>query len=248
MDSSVLLFVLSILLTLNCDSVYAAAAAAPSPAPPASTLGWKTEILSTKSGAQCLDGSPPGYHIQHRDPHSWSMHLQGGGWCVGTAACLGRANGPLGSSKSYTKDMDSILAGYDGGAHGIFSSDPAVNPDFHNFTKAYVRYCDGGSFSGNVAAPVKASPTREIYYRGHRILDAVIDSMLAAGLTNAKTLIVNGCSAGGLSVYLHLDYIRSRIPDSVHVVGVPECGLFMDEMGFDRKEPGYTPSCKCIRR
>ena len=26
------------------------------------------------------------------------------------------------------------------------------------------------------------------YYRGHRILDAVLDSMLAAGLTKAKTL------------------------------------------------------------
>ena len=212
--------------------------------PPASALGWVTQMLTTANGAQCLDGTPPGYHIQHRDPLSWSVHLQGGGWCVGTADCLGRANGALGSSKSFSTDMDSILDNYDGGAHGIFSSDPAVNPDFHNFTKAYVRYCDGGSFSGNVDLPVKASPTQNIYYRGHRILDAVIDNMLAAGLASAKLLIVNGCSAGGLSVYLHLDYIRSRVPDGVRVVGVPECGLFMDETGSDGKSPGFTPSCK----
>lgn len=81
------------------------------------------------------------------------------------------------------------------------------------------------------------------YYRGHRILDAVLDSMLAAGLTKAKTLIVNGCSAGGLSVYLHIDYIRSRVPESVRVVGVPECGLFMDETAWD-SGPGFTPSCE----
>jgi hypothetical protein len=67
------------------------------------------------------------------------MHLQGGGWCVGTGGCAARAKGALGSSKSFDSDMDKILGGYDGGAHGLFSSDPAVNPDFHNFTKAYIR-------------------------------------------------------------------------------------------------------------
>eukprot|EP01043_Picozoa_sp_COSAG02_P007972 COSAG02_NODE_247_length_27137_cov_61.275057_18_plen_246_part_00 len=135
----------------------ACAAVTAPPAPPASTLGWTTEILTTANGAQCLDGTPPGYHIQHRDPGSWSMHLQGGGWCVGEGSCAGRAVTALGSSKSYRKDMDAILGKYDGGAHGIFSSDPVVNPDFHNFTKAYIRYCDGGSFSGNANAPIKVS-------------------------------------------------------------------------------------------
>merc|ERR1711865_863587 len=56
----------------------------------------------------------------------------------------------------------------------------------------------------------------------------------------AKLFVVNGCSAGGLAVYLHLDYIASRLP-GVRVVGVPECGLFMDETHWDGK-PGYTPS------
>ena len=43
--------------------------------------------------------------------------------------------------------MDSILAGYDGGAHGLFSSDPVVNPMFANATKAYVRYCVSAALS-----------------------------------------------------------------------------------------------------
>ena len=46
-------------------------------------------------------------------------------------------------------------------------------------------------------------------------VDAVLSSFLSSGLSKAKTLIVNGCSAGGLSTYLHLDYIRSRVPATV---------------------------------
>ena len=138
--------------------------------------------------------------------------------------------------------MDSILAGYDGGAHGLFSSDPVVNPMFANATKAYVRYCvsaaplrlisslpthgpspsllgcrllqDGASFSGDLSAPATAGD-QKLFFRGHRILDVVLDSFLSSGLSKAKTLIVNGCSAGGLSTYLHLDYIRSRVPATV---------------------------------
>jgi hypothetical protein len=226
-------------------------AAAPPPAPPASQLGWTTTILdsaATARGAVCLDGTAPGYHIQStkdQDPGRWTMHLQGGGWCTSVQDCFGRSNGALGSSKSYRTDMDSILARYDGGAHGIFSSDPAVNPDFHNHTKSYVRYCDGASFAGNLDTPVTApGKGRSIHFRGRRVLDAVLDSMITVGLGKAKLFIVNGCSAGGLAVYLHLDYIASRLP-GVRVVGVPECGLFMDETHWNGK-PGYTPSYQAI--
>ena len=93
----------------------------------------------TAAGAQCLDGTPPGYHIQHKDHAAWTIHLQGGGWCTSPEDCLGRSKGALGSSKSFESDMDSILGGYDGGAHGIFSSDAAINPRFNNHTKAYIR-------------------------------------------------------------------------------------------------------------
>ena len=71
------------------------------------------------------------------------------------------------------------------------------------------------------------------------MLDAVVDSLLAAGLKDAKLLIVNGCSAGGLATYLHLDYIASRMPATVRVVGAPECGFFMDLPHWDGT-PGYA--------
>lgn len=193
---------LNMLVSTLCWAV--ANSAAPAPAPPASELGWTTTILdhaAVAHGAVCLDGSPPGYHIQPKDLERWTIHLQGGGWCVSKGDCMGRSKGALGSSKSYMTDMDAILAGSptgsgwngstpdhgDGGAHGIFSSEPTVNPDFYNHTKAYVRYCDGASFAGNVAAPIAVGPEPgQIYFRGRRVLDAVLDSLITAGLGKAK--------------------------------------------------------------
>lgn len=86
-------------------------------------------------GAMCLDGTPGGYHIQHKDNSAWTIHIQGGGWCTSVADCGNRAHTMLGSSKDYISDMDGILHGFDGGAHGIFSSDENVNPRFFNHTK-----------------------------------------------------------------------------------------------------------------
>ena len=67
-------------------------AAAAAPAPPASQLGWTTTLLTEAAAstrAVCLDGTPAGYHIQHRGGNAaWTIHLQGGGWCTSVEDCL----------------------------------------------------------------------------------------------------------------------------------------------------------------
>ena len=186
---------------------------------------WHLVLLhaaAASHGAVCLDGSPPGYYIERGLSDRWMLHLQGGGWCTSLADCASRAKNPLGSSRTYAADRDEVLAGYDGGAHGLFSNSSTVNPDFHNYTKVYIRYCDGGSFSGDAVASTADGP---LYFRGRRILDAVLDDLKQQGLSGE--LFVNGCSAGGLAVWLHLDYIAARL-SGVRVLGIPECGFFMD--------------------
>ena len=91
----------------------------------------------------------------------------------------------------------------DGGANGFMSSDPAVNP-FSSWTKAHVNYCDGGSYAGNTTvAP--------LHYRGSVIVEQTIAAMLRMGLASAQRLIITGCSAGGIAVYLHIDRIRQLV-------------------------------------
>lgn len=212
---------------------------------------WTLSLLqdaAEQHGAVCLDGTAPGYYMSpgadldgEGGTGHWMVHWQGGGWCTSLNDCAGRAKGALGSSKTFATDKDTILGGYDGGAHGLFSSDPAINPRFWNWTKVYVRYCDGASFGGNVEAPVTVpGQSDKIYFRGRRVLDAVMADLLAKGLDKAEGFLVNGCSAGGLSVWLHLDYIRSLVPTGVVVKGVPECGFFMDEPAEDGS-PHWTP-------
>lgn len=210
---------------------------------------WTLTLLkgAAERGAVCLDGTASGYFLEEgtgSGKNKWLVHFEGGGWCSSLPDCVERSQGPLGSSKSYVSDKEAVLDSYEGGAHGLFSNDSTENPDFHNWNKVYSRYCDGGSRAGNVPSPVKVGNST-VFFRGGLILDALLDDLLSKGLNEASDAIVGGCSAGGLTVWLHLDYIRSRIPDSVRVVGVPQCGYFMDLPAYDGK-PSCTPQYRAV--
>lgn len=118
----------------------------------------------------------------------------------------------------------------------MISSDPAINPTAYNWNKVFFNYCDGGSYAGSVVAPVPVSG-KTIYYRGRYILDAVYATLAAQfNLGAATRLVIKGCSAGGLAVYLHADYIASlvrRVAPTAEVLAAPGAGLFLDVPGFD---------------
>ncbi|KAH7833765.1 hypothetical protein Vadar_009507 [Vaccinium darrowii] len=95
-------------------------------------------------GAVCLDGSPPAYNWDKgfgSGINNWLVHLQGGGWCQNVTSCLLRKNTDLGSSKQMQKQL--IFP-------GILSNQQKLNPDFYNWNRIVVRYCDGASFTGDV--------------------------------------------------------------------------------------------------
>ena len=91
-------------------------------------------------------------------------------------------------------------------------------------------YCDGSSQTSDLTDPVTVPgwPT-PIYHRGARILRATIASLLAAGLASATEVVVSGCSAGGLSTYLHADKWSSALaPHGARVVALADSGFFLD--------------------
>ncbi|KAJ6327653.1 hypothetical protein OIU78_014505 [Salix suchowensis] len=123
-------------------------------------------------GAVCLDGSPPGYHFERGSGSgidSWLVHMEGGGWCESVESCVSRRDTYKGSSSKMEKTM---------GFSGILGSKQAANPDFYNWNRIKIRYCDGSSFTGDVAA---VDPKTKLYYRGERIWQAVVDDLLAKG-------------------------------------------------------------------
>lgn len=80
-----------------------------------------------------------------------------------------------------------------------------------------------------------------VYFRGARILEAAITDLLTnKGLSSAQSVVVSGCSAGGLSTYLHLDRFRERIPSNIPVRGLADAGYFMDYVSVSGQST-YTP-------
>ncbi|CAO2167333.1 unnamed protein product [Urochloa humidicola] len=172
-----------------------------------------------EKGAVCLDGSPPAYHFQRGSgsgSQSWIVFLQGGAWCSTTETCSIRKMTEYGSSKL----MEPIA--FD----GIFNDQQPQNPDFYNWNKVFVRYCDGASFSGN--AEGEAKDGTKMYFRGLRIWEAVVDELMGKGMDTAKQALLTGCSAGGLATLLHCDNFRAKFPQEVSVKCLPDGGFFLD--------------------
>ncbi|KAL3693210.1 hypothetical protein R1sor_006861 [Riccia sorocarpa] len=181
-------------------------------------------------GAVCLDGSPPAYYLDRgfgKGADNWLIHFEGGGWCRTAEECLNRAFTQLGSSRYMA---DEIYMG------GILSSDPAVNRDFYDWNRVRFKYCDGGSFFGEVEEVVTVKQSLKnrysersapVYYRGMRIWKAVMNDLLSKGMANAKQGFLTGCSAGGLASFLHCDLFKDLMPEGAKVKCMSDAGFFL---------------------
>uniref|UniRef100_A0A452YTQ0 Pectin acetylesterase n=1 Tax=Aegilops tauschii subsp. strangulata TaxID=200361 RepID=A0A452YTQ0_AEGTS len=138
---------------------------------------WECARVNCRSIAVCLDGSPPAYHL-HRGSgagaRGWLLQFEGGGWCNDAPSCAARAGTRRGSTRLMSK-----LEVFS----GVLSNDPARNPDFYNWNRVKLRYCDGGSFAGDSEFRNGSSV---IYMRGQRIWDAIIADLLTKGLAKAE--------------------------------------------------------------
>eukprot|EP00301_Raphidiophrys_heterophryoidea_P004999 c12133_g1_i2.p1 GENE.c12133_g1_i2~~c12133_g1_i2.p1 ORF type:complete len:432 (-),score=73.43 c12133_g1_i2:115-1410(-) len=162
--------------------------------------------IGHQHNAVCLDGSPGAFYFYPAASvdakTKFQIHFEGGGWCYNEKDCSNRATGTLGSSRSYPFQMPA--------QSGLLSSDCNMNPEFCNFNKVYLKYCDGNSFASNRDAPFvvpngKVSP---IHFRGFAILQAVILTLASDyGLDAATHIHLSGCSAGGLATFLHTNFV-----------------------------------------
>ncbi|KAL8027276.1 hypothetical protein ABFX02_14G084700 [Erythranthe guttata] len=167
--------------------------------------------------AVCLDGTIPGYHL-HRGfgtgANSWLVQLEGGGWCNNLKSCIYRKTTHRGSSTYFEKQYPFT---------GILSNRAEENPDFFNWNRVKIRYCDGASFAGD--SEDKASG---LQFRGQRIWLASMEDLMSKGMHSANQALLSGCSAGGLASILHCDEFRTLFPLSTKVKCLSDAGLFMD--------------------
>ncbi|KAM0850579.1 hypothetical protein ACQ4PT_052990 [Festuca glaucescens] len=128
---------------------------------------------------------------------------------------------------------------------GILDSDPELNPDFYNWNKVYVRYCDGASFSGDTQ--VLAQDGSTLYFRGLRIYEAIIDELMEKGLANATQALLTGCSAGGLATILHCDDFSAKFPQGVSVKCLADAGFFLDVKDISGERSFWSKYDRLVR-
>ncbi|PKA59139.1 hypothetical protein AXF42_Ash001232 [Apostasia shenzhenica] len=182
---------------------------------------------AAQKGAVCLDGSPAAYYFTPgfgSGVNNWVVHMEGGGWCSSVEECQERKKNFRGSSK-YSEQIS---------FSGILGSSQQSNPDFYNWNKVKVRYCDGSSFTGDIEA---VDTEKQIFYRGARVWSAIIDELLAKGMNKAQNALLSGCSAGGLASILHCDKFHDLLPATAKVKCFSDAGFFIDAKdisGVDR--------------
>ncbi|KAK4856081.1 hypothetical protein QYF36_013947 [Acer negundo] len=185
--------------------------------PPPLMVGFTFIHGAAAKGAVCLDGTLPGYHI-HRGygsgANNWLVMLEGGGWCNTIRVCAYSKKTRHGSSTYMEKQIPFT---------GILSNKAAQNPDFFNWNRVKIRYCDGASFSGD--SQIEAA---QLYFRGKRIWSAAMEDLKSKGMRYAKQALLAGCSAGGLATILHCDEFRELFPTTTRVKCLSDAGLFLD--------------------
>ncbi|KAK6793998.1 hypothetical protein RDI58_007451 [Solanum bulbocastanum] len=179
----------------------------------------KTIVKNAVSkGAVCLDGSPPAYHFEPGfgdGAQTWLVQLSGGEWCRTVEACLERSKSDFGSSNLMNSWWFT----------GMFSKNQSGNPEFYNWNKVFIRYCDGGGFTGDVEY---VDPATKLHFRGARIFKAVMDELLEKGLKTAKSALLSGSSAGGFPAMLYCDYFRTLLPNTPRVKCMNDAGYFIN--------------------
>ncbi|KAM1463351.1 hypothetical protein ACFX1Q_047355 [Malus domestica] len=194
-----------------------AAAAAAAAAAPELMVGLTLIDSAASKGAVCLDGTLPGYHLHGgygSGANSWLIQLEGGGWCNTIKNCVFRKTTRRGSSKYMEKQLPFT---------GLLSNKPQQNPDFFNWNRVKLRYCDGASFSGD-----SQNEAAQLQFRGQRIWLAAMDELMSKGMQKADKAFLSGCSAGGLASILHCDEFRDMFPETTTVKCLSDAGMFLD--------------------
>lgn len=178
--------------------------------------------------AICMDGSRPAFYLRKGRGDGikkWNVFFEGGGWCYDLDECIRhRRFSDVGSSKMYPSCLASWKMKY------YVSGDKDRNPMMYNWNTVTVKYCDGGSYASDIDV-VHDGVT--LHFRGKNNREATIKTLLSLGMKDAEEIVISGCSAGGLGIYLGIDEISDIIRQditnsSVKIRGMADSGFFLD--------------------
>lgn len=190
-------------------------------------------LLQEYPKAKCLDGSPGGYYHSPAPNKKWVIFLNGGGECDNKEACLAQTKTALGSSDYFAKTHNANF-GY------VTSNDCKINPDFCAYNHVFNPYCSQDLHSGQTVYPTEH--TYDLHFNGHDILEAIFEDLEKGGnsIADAEEIILFGASAGGIGVWMNLDWLAERYPNT-RVTGMGIASHYFDATyynGPNSTDPG----------
>lgn len=202
--------------------------------------------MLTETDAKCLDGSPGAHYLFKGDPTKIIIFFEGGGWC-GSAdlsstleSCYQRSKTTLGSSTTYPPTMTH--------SSGVLSG--AEDNYFKNWTKVYMKYCDGSGHQGTRSDPIAYKDTK-LFFRGQNVTMAnfnAIDKLYGMFSGKVTHLVLTGCSAGGLATYLWANYLSENIRSSTKYWVIPDSGMFLDDQNVVTNKNSYRISLQNVMK
>lgn len=180
-------------------------------------------------GPLCLYGGQ--YMVSTRDNKSNDLliFLPGGGGCW----------------SEFCTHVSSIEPGVP--SVGIMNPDLKDNP-VKDWNMAYLPYCDGSLFSGDVDLDLDNDNVIDRYHRGHKNLSAGLDLVFHT-FPKPKRILIAGLSAGGYATAYALPLVRHLYPEvplfvlNDSGVGAQRPGLFQTWMEEWENKVFFPASC-----
>ncbi|XP_031107068.1 pectin acetylesterase 8-like [Ipomoea triloba] len=177
------------------------------------------------TSAVCLAGNPAAYYYSKgfgEGISNWMVYLRGGGWCMNVSDCdvyIGRKG--VGANATATTFVN------------LLSRNKEKNPDFYNWNRIDVRYCDASSFTGD--SEMMIGNGTKLYFRGARIFSAIMKELLNNGMGNAENGSKNALPTSCTS---RLSPEMCFFPENLQAdIQTP---IFFLMSGFDRIQIQYT--------
>ena len=195
------------------------------------------ELNDQNSKARCMDGSPYKFLLSKgfgNGTDSFLLFFEQGGFCGDNdyesdniytvlPSCKRKQSNPLGTNKFAL--ISRYFISY---VSRLFSTKQSINPNFYNWNKVFVKYCDGAIFQGNHEEPFTYKNSK-IYIRGEynvkELLHYLIDNL---SFNNSSRVLVSGSSAGGIGALMWSNYIKSLAPKADFKV-ICDSGFFLNE-------------------
>ena len=186
--------------------------------------------LEDSYNAKCLDGSNYRFNFiqgKGEGKNKFFLYFEGGGWCgqetLGdnfVQSCFERASTSLGSKIGFISSLViSRLV-------RLLSSKEKYNPNFYNWNKVFVRYCDGSSFISD--RTYEKNGTKIYMYGKNNLLGVLNYLKYNYDFTNADSVILSGFSAGSFSTLIYANYIDSLTTKKNNTFIISDSGFFYD--------------------